>query len=74
MSEEHLTDAQPRHPDPGMDALIKHLDSPEAPQPTPLGEPTDAPDPLALEAVVPEEEAELWQERRDRQGRVHLHM
>lgn len=30
MSEEHLTTEQPRHQDPGMDALIKHLDQPQA--------------------------------------------
>ena len=54
---EHLTESQPRHQDPGMDALIKHLDQPEAAEAQPrddlgqfVGEATDEeaePEPLS---------------------------
>jgi hypothetical protein len=63
MSEQHLTDEQPQHHDSGMDALIKHLETPGGQQAAPPEEPEAETDPLALEAVVPEAEVKEWQEK-----------
>lgn len=62
MAEQPLTDATPRHSDPGMDALIKHYENNPVSSEESAAPAEESPDPLALEEVVPEEEAKQWQE------------
>jgi len=61
VAEAPLTENTARHNDPGMDALIRHFEG--GPQQPAEAEPQVAEDPLALEAVVPEDEAQEWQEK-----------
>ena len=63
MAESPLTENTPRHNDPGMDALIRHYEGGEEQPDQPSPEPLAAEDPLALEKVVPEQEAQEWQEK-----------
>lgn len=64
MAESPLTDNMARHPDPGMDALIRHYEGgEEQPAEATQAEQPTAEDPLALEAVVPENEAQEWKEK-----------
>lgn len=64
MAEVPLTEATPRHSDPGMDALIRHYEGgEEQPAESAEAEQPAAEDPLALEAVVPEDEAQEWKEK-----------
>ena len=57
MSEQHLTDAQPRHPDPGMDSLIRRLE-PAPLQPTPEAEAQPEAEVQPIEEAPPVEEVQ----------------
>lgn len=57
---EHLVDSQPKHPDPGMDAFIRHIESEgqEAPQSADPVEAQPAPEALEVEPQEPQEPLE----------------
>ena len=57
MSEQHLTAAQPRHPDPGMDSLIRRLE-PAPLQPTPEAEAQPEAEVQPIEEAPPVEEVQ----------------
>ena len=69
---EHLASSQPRHPDSGMDALIRHLETPAADTPEAVSEPQGPAgqdeEPLAAEGHEPEAEAEVESETQQVEG------